>query len=117
MRGFATAQRLTLGYSFGDGPTSAGPHLDGDRFLRYGPTPQLGSSARLVDMLLFDRASHEALHEDGDEGADAGGVELAVEASHPILKVGSGNLFGGVAAPKSAGDLGDLLVVGRIVLG
>jgi hypothetical protein len=67
--------------------------------------------------MLFDRASHEALHEDGDEGADTGGVELAVEASHPALKVGSGDLFAGVAALESAGDLDDLLVVGRLVLG
>jgi hypothetical protein len=28
------------------------------------------------------------LHEDSDEASDAGGVELAVEAADPTLKVG-----------------------------
>ncbi|HEU4421092.1 MAG TPA: hypothetical protein VFR67_00970 [Pilimelia sp.] len=59
----------------------------------------------------------ETLHEDGDEGPDAGGVELAVEGSHPILKVGGGDRFARVAPLKSAGDLGDLLVVPRLDLG
>jgi len=62
-------------------------------------------------VLLFDRASHEALHEDGNEGPNAGGVELTVEASHPALKIGSEDLFVGIAALESAGNLSDLLVV------
>jgi hypothetical protein len=74
-------------------------------------------TARLAHGRLFDRALDETLHEDRDKGPDAGGVELAVEASHPILKVCGGDRFARVAPLKSAGDLGDLFVVSRLDFG
>ncbi len=62
---------------------------------------------------LLDRAAYETLYEDGDEGANPGGVELAVEAAYPTLKVGLGDLFARETPLKSPGDLGDLLGVAR----
>jgi hypothetical protein len=81
-------------------------------------TPRLpGNSACRAHRRLLDRAPHETFNEDGDEGLDAGGAELAVEASYPTLKVRSGDLFARVPRLKSADDRGDLLVVGRLDLG
>jgi hypothetical protein len=64
-----------------------------------------------ADGHLLDRAPYEALNEDGDERPDAGGAELAVEATDPTLKVSLRNLFAWVPLLKSADDFRDLLVV------
>jgi hypothetical protein len=57
----------------------------------------------------IDRTAHQPLDKDGHVGAHVNGVEPAVELAYPCLKFRQGDLFAGVAAPKSAGDLGDLL--------
>jgi hypothetical protein len=80
-------------------------------------TPCLsGNSACRAHRRLLDRVPHETFNEDGDEGLDAGGAELAVEASYPTLKVRSGDLFVRVPRLKSADDRGYLLVVRRLDL-
>jgi hypothetical protein len=81
------------------------------------PKPRFrGDGAWCADGRFLDRAPYETLNEDGDEGPDAGGAELAVEASDPTLKFSSGELIVGVALPNSADDLRDLLVVRRLDL-
>jgi hypothetical protein len=40
---------------------------------------------------LLDRAPHETFNEDGDEGPDAGRVELVVEVQHPAVGTGRDN--------------------------
>ena len=74
---------------------------------RAGPLPRLSCANRR----LLDRAPDKTLNENGDEGPDPRGAELAVDDSDPALQVGVGDLFSRVAPAKSLNDLDDLLVV------
>jgi hypothetical protein len=62
--------------------------------------PVDGDTSRLSDDAAFrwhggllDRAPYQTFNEDGDEGSDAGRVELVVEVPHPTLKIRSGGLL------------------------
>jgi hypothetical protein len=81
------------------------------------PHPRFRSNgAWCADGRLLDRAPYETLHEDGNEGPDAGGAELAVEASDPTLEFSLGDLFVRVPLLNSADDFRDLLVAHRLDL-
>lgn len=65
---------------------------------------------------LLDGTPHEAFYEDGDEGSQVGGAELAVGDLDPAFEVKSGDQLAWIPLPKPIDDPRDLLVVRRLGL-